>query len=505
MQAPSKYRENQTIPWPLHVMIIGGLVTVGALLMSAISRDGEVPLLLVIPVLVAVYWRLRRHPIGVACYFGIAIAAFTWIVLCESIVQIDKSLGTRVSQQLRLGPRLTAYVASSLPTEDHREVEPCCGDALMWRYRPGSRYRSTFDCPRCNPPYETIVDQTGYLNRPACPPVCYPHIDMFLAGDSVLQGMGGPSVVEDLRRHTSLRLWNLSIQAYGPREKVNALLNYALPHSPRWVVVEFFAGNDVAEAIRDDVCQDGGDFRCRYNGPSIERRLARDPLYARLFDVPTHRWSRMADYAAENLTLAMTRHVLKTVKAKLKATVGASDDPVGGGGINRTPQPPRIGSPLPAGPTGLLSVAQIDIAPWVALGGSTPARVREVEWPGYITTGLAVTQREYERLSAALALQTAPPQVILLYNPAPYEIYRSIGMDLNSHAEMLYPIQREALRVFANRHGWHFLDLTEPLRRVVQHANVWLYGRYDQSHWSPEATPMVADIMARELSTIVGR
>jgi len=150
-------------------------------------------------------------------------------------------------------------------------------------------------------------------------------------------------------------------------------------------------------------------------------------------------------------------------------------------------------------------VANVDIAPWLALSGSTPARVREVEWPAYIMRGLTVTQREYTRLTAALAQHTAPPQVILLYNPAPYEIYRSIGIDLNSHAELLYPIQREALRVFANKHGWHFLDLTEPLRGVVRHANVWLYGRYDQSHWSPEATPMVADIMARELLTIVDR
>ena len=37
-----------------------------------------------------------------------------------------------------------------------------------------------------------------------------------------------PSVVERMRSQLPLRLWHLSIQAYGPRQKINALLTYAL-------------------------------------------------------------------------------------------------------------------------------------------------------------------------------------------------------------------------------------------------------------------------------------
>jgi hypothetical protein len=120
-----------------------------------------------------------------------------------------------------------------------------------------------------------------------------------------------------------------------------------------------------------------------------------------------------------------------------------------------------------------------------------------------VRAGLAVSEHEYERLMTTLAQKAKPPEVILFYNPAPYEVYRLLGMELDPRAEELYPVQREALRIFAQKHGWHFLDLTEPLRRVVQRSNVWLYGEYDQSHWSREGTAIVAEVLATELSTIL--
>src|SRR5262245_9855287 len=481
---------------PFHVINVCALLLGGALLLlTAVQRTAELIVLIPALALLTLYWHFRARPIVVALAFGTAMALFLWILVCENIVRLDRVLGTRISTRLQLSPPLARYVQSSLLTEDRRELEPCCNDPLMWRYRPGSRYRATFDCPTCNPPHEAIVDQTGYLNQASCPPQCYPQIDVFVAGDSVLQGMGVPSVVEELRSHIPLRFWNLSLQAYGPRQKIDALLTWAVPHTPRWLVVEFYAGNDVAEAIRDDVCQPGADFTCRYDRTAVERRLAQHPLYASMFAVRNDLWTRMADYATKNLTLAVTRHMFDAMKAALKQprkTLGVA--------VARPATKaasPSLARKLPP------SVTQIAIDPWLALGASPPAALREGEEPAYVRAGLTVTQREYERLTTALAQRVTPPAVILLYNPAPYEVYRLLGMELNPRAEQLYPVQRQALRVFAHKHGWYFLDLTEPLRRIVQRSNVWLYGEYDQSHWSREGTAIVAEVLTTELSTIL--
>src|SRR5215510_7592808 len=189
-------------PRLLHIINVGALLLgVALLLLTAVHRTAQLIILVPALALLALYWHLRARPIVVALFFGMAMALVVWILVCKNIVLLDRALGTRFSTRLQLSPRLARYVLSSLPTEDRRELEPCCNDPLMWRYRPGSRYRATFDCSTCNPPLEAIVDQTGYLNQAPCPPQCYPQIDLFVAGDSVLQGMGVPSVVEELRRY----------------------------------------------------------------------------------------------------------------------------------------------------------------------------------------------------------------------------------------------------------------------------------------------------------------
>ena len=177
----------------------------------------------------------------------------------------------------------------------------------------GILYRATFDCATCNEPYEVRVDETGYLNQQPDLMQSHQQIDLFLAGDSVLQGMGVPSVVEGLRAQLPLRMWNLSIQAYSPRQKINALIAYALPKQPRWLIVEFYAGNDLPEEIRNDVCESMGDFRCRYSETEVRRRLAQHPVYRTIFDIdaaPTDIFATFADYATHNLTLATTRYLI---------------------------------------------------------------------------------------------------------------------------------------------------------------------------------------------------
>jgi hypothetical protein len=469
------------IPPTIHVVNIIALLLGGVILfLTAVDRAYQLIILVPMLGLLIVYWRLRRHPRVVAWYFGMAMALLGWILICEHIVTLDNILGTQISRHLSLGVRLETYVLRTLHTGDLIEREPCCDDPLTWHYRPGSRYRKTFDCPTCNTPYEITVDETGYLNQPRGLLQRSAQIDLFLVGDSVLQGEGVPNVLEWLRTQIPLRMWNLSIEAYGPRQKTNAVLTYALPKSPKWLIVEFYAGNDVPEAIRDDLCASGGDFRCRYNTVEVPRRLAQHQVYHTIFEVPTDVWARLADYSAENLTLATTRYLISAMKNAIKQRFAAPD----------IPPPGRDAAHE-------FYNSRVTLVPW------PPAKVREGQWLAYLKAGMAVTQQQYERLWAALEGMEHKPTVILLYNPTPYEIYRRLWMDPNPRADQTSAFQREALSAFAHSHGWRFLDLTEPLRQEVRAREVWVFGRYDKSHWSPQGTAIVADVLAAELLKII--
>jgi SGNH hydrolase-like domain, acetyltransferase AlgX len=470
------------IPPTLHVVNIMALLLGGVLLLlTAVDRTYQ--LLILVPVLglLVGYWRLRGQPRVVAGYFGMALALLGWILICEHIVTLDNVLGTQISRRLRLGMRLDTSVLRTLHTGDLIEREPCCDDPLTWHYRPGSRYRTTFDCPTCNTPYETTVDETGYLNQPRGLLQRSPQIEVFVAGDSVLQGEGVPSVVEWLRPQIPLRLWNLSMAGYGPRQKVNAVLTYALPKSPQWLLVEFYGGNDLTDAIRDEVCASGGDLRCRYNKAEVPRRLAHHPVYRTIFEVPTDRWARLADYATENLTLATTRYLLDGMKSAIKQAVAAPGRPA---------------------PSRDAAQAFYNTPTAVAMAWP-PADMRAGQWGAYLQAGMAATRHEYERLAGALAGKATKPTVILLYNPAPYEVYRGMWMDSNPQTDQTSAYQREALSAFAQSHGWRFLDLTEPFRHAVQARQVWLFGRDDKGHWSPQGTAIAADVLAAELLKVI--
>jgi hypothetical protein len=464
------------IPPTIHVVNIMALLLGGViLLLTAVDRTYQLIILVPVLGLLVVYWRLRGHPRVVAWYFGVAMALLGWILICEHIATFDNVLGTQISRRLSLGIRLETYVLRTLHTGDLKEREPCCDDPLTWHYRPGSRYRTTFDCPTCNTPYETTVDETGHLNQQRGLMQRYPQIELFLAGDSVLQGEGVPSVLEWIRTQIPLPMWNLSISGYGPRQKVNALLTYALPKSPQWLIVEFYSGNDIPEAIRDDVCASGGDFRCRYNKAEVPRRLAQHPVYHTIFEVPTDRWARLADYSTENLTLATTRYLMAAMKHAIKQGLAALDTASSSRGA--APESYELAWP--------------------------PYYLHEGQWLAYLNAGMAVTQQEYERLWAALEGMEHKPTVILLYNPAPYEVYRGMRMDPIPQADQTSAFQREALSAFAQTHGWRFLDLTEPLRQKVQACQVWLFGRYDEGHWSPRGSAIVADVLAAELLKVI--
>jgi hypothetical protein len=485
---PEPPRRNEIPPF-LHVVNVGALLLMGLLLLlTAVVRASQLVVLAPVLILLGVYGRFRAHPRVAAGYFGLALGLLGWILLCEHIVTVDNVFGTLISQRLNLGLRLQAYVARTLRTPDRLYLEPCCDDPLTWHYRPGSLYRKRFDCPTrwtqaCGEPYETVVDETGYLNRPAGLWHSHERIDLFLVGDSVLQGFGVPSVVEWLRPQLPLRLWNLSVAGYSARQKVNALLTYALPKQPTWLVLEFYAGNDLKEEITNEACDALGDFRCRYYWPELRRRLSRHPLYHTIFEeVRLGVFARFEEAAAENLTLATTRYLIDTMKAMIKAHLRAEDDRAAA-----TPEAVHAfyNTGIIAPPGGFFAV-------------------RAGQWHVYLHTAMRVTEHHYARLAAALEGMAPKPTVILLYNPAPYEVYRGMWTDPIPQADEVSVFQRDALSAFAHAHGWRFLDLTEPLRQAVQARQVWLFGRNDKSHWSPEGTAVVAEVLGRALRPVLG-
>ena len=265
----------------IHVFNLLALLALSIiLLLTAVVRPYQLVLLIPVIGLILLYSVFHTNQNVLACYFGISVALVLWIVLCENIVTIESLLGLRITSRLALGSRLYSYVATHAKAEG---IQQCCNDPLSYNYKPGSVYRHTYDCDTCNPPYQIVVDETGHLNRQLGLINDNHQIDLFLAGDSVTQGFGAPGVLEFVKAHLHLNMWNLSIGGYGPRQKINALITYALPKRPKWLVVEFYSGNDISDAITDEVCDS---LLCKMNITEIYQRLSVHPIYRPMLDIP---------------------------------------------------------------------------------------------------------------------------------------------------------------------------------------------------------------------------
>jgi hypothetical protein len=329
-----------------------------------------------------------------------------------------------------------------------------------------------------------IVDETGNLNRARGLWASHDRIDLFVAGDSVLQGFGSPSVFELLRDQLPIMLWNLSMVAYGPREKISALMAHALPKRPQWLVVEFYAGNDVSDAIKSDLFEGSEDFRGRFSS-ELTHRLVRHPLYGHIIDQSGDLFELFAYYASQNLTLAMTRYFVDNLKGAIKQDASAGtwrEVQTSQGESDAVYRPKTIFPSVPEE----VSANQSKLLDWV-------------------TAGMALTHKNYERLVTRMATLEQKPTVILLYNPSPYELYRDILMDRDPAYDQFVDFELEAQRSFARQHGWRFLDLTVPLRQKLQQNRAWLYGRYDPFHWSPRGTAFVAPVLKAELLAMIAQ
>jgi hypothetical protein len=477
MSGITQSKDRTGIPLLIHVLSVAGLLVLGAiLLMSSVFRLYQfVALVSVLLAAMVVYWRFRSTPNVIAVYFALAVAVAFWILLCENIVAVDNILGTHISTNLPVGFKLQAYIGDHLNVLTRRRLfRPCCNDSMTYNLKPGSRHLETYDCDTCNEPYEVTVDETGYLNQQAGLWNASDQIDIFVAGDSVLQGVGVPSVIESVRTRTSLKIWNLSLSGYGPRDKVNALLTYALPKHPRWLVVDFYSANDPTDCMDDEACEKFRDFRCKFSRPELRRQMLEHPIYGVLVNTESSQFQVFDYYAEHSLTLAVTKHATDRIKSQLKQ------------GLAREPYHSNASSP---------EQRAVDIAH----PGQTTVPIRSGHLGDWVKAGLNLAHKNYKRLAAEIAQSEHKPSVILLYNPSAYEIYSDILVKPNPLYDELGAFQLSAQRDFAKRHGWTFVDLMEPLRRKLKSTKAWIYGRHDGAHWSRAGTIIVTEVLTAEL------
>jgi hypothetical protein len=312
---------------------------------------------------------------------------------------------------------------------------------------------------------------------------------MFVAGDSVLQGYGAPSAIEFLNEVLPIVVWNLSSTRYGPRQKANALITYALPRRPKWIILEFYSDNDINDAISDEICDDSGNFHCLFNASEKRKRLLMHPMYSSMVDMSKDGRGMFEDYAENSFTLAVTRNLVEKVKVIVRLIMTKL----------------RIDSEIQGSKDGPTQEGHFSFSDVSHPGDSdfTLYNERRFDW---LRQGMHLTYKRYDRLVTEIGNMAAPrPVVILLYNPSAYEIYRDVNVERNREIDRVSAFQRQAVRDYAAQKGWKFLDLTQSLHNEVAKSGFWIYGKNDRTHWSTQGAPVVASVLARELEQVIGR
>ena len=496
-------RHDRLVPRVVRSINLTALVILGVILVpaAAVRSSQVIPMLALFAALIGFYWIFQHKPSVSAIYLSLSFSLILWIIFCESIISVDNLLGSHVTTQLGLGLRLKSFAKTHLKHQDKvREV--CCGDPLTWHYRPGSTFRAIFDCAHCNKAFEVLVDPSGYLNRQ------YEFIedgksaDLFVAGDSVLEGVGTPGIVEFLNEVMPEKLWSLSANNYGPRQKVNALIAYAIAQHPRSLILEFYAGNDVTDAIVTESCASVGTFHCIFTTAERHRTLLRYEPFASMIDHEKNRPGLFDDVVGDSFTLAVTRLLISHAKD-----------------VTRSILFPRLPDRLSQGSSAAGFSSDFGLNSAAAEGRQPQFRTAEVAIPGeaseysvlagrwleWVKGGVAIAFHHYDRLADALSQLRQPPEVILLYNPSAYEIYRNTLVERDSETDSVSDYQRQAIKGYAAQNGWYVIDLTDALEEEVVKRALWIFGKHDYVHWSTQGTQVVASVLARELKPLINK
>ncbi len=417
------------------------------------------------------FWRNERMLLVLV---SLLLSTLGFGVAAENLLSLEQIFGFRISNKLELSPRLIEWATarSAYRTNTWQQFG---NDPMFYRRQPGSLYRERYDYRNVGMEYQAVVDSVGYRNDDRDLYTREPAIEMFIAGDSVMEGVGTPGVIEEIKSTLPFRVYSLSIGSYSPRQKVEALKIFGLPKRPKWLVVEFYAGNDASEIIEDEACAKlKRDYRCRFDFTLIASGLSNDEKYQSLgaFGDFDRLMGRVREVRSDSLTLAVGTGVAR----KFRRLVNER--------------------------TGHQKMVRLD-GEAITFPGFTHFQIypeRHLDW---ITRGLDLTLQVYDGLLEAT--RNTGARVVILYNPTSYEIYREVlrARDTDATSDAISRYQRESLRDYARGRELGFCDLTVEFRRLVANGSRGIFGDYDGTHWSHTGRRLAAKIIYTCLAELV--
>lgn len=474
---------REKIPTLIYIINVLGIIIFWSIIylcsIDRIVRDSTIIFFAVVS-FAFVFYRLRHNINFNITIFGLVIALIVYIFLAENIISMKKFYDLNLIRNLQLSPRLLEYASQQLQPDSFEHIG---NDPLFYRRLPGSAHKATYDNNPKNGVFAYVVDETGYVNLNRGYYNTADRIDLFIAGDSVLQGAGMPSIIEGIKARMPFSIWNLSTSSYSPRQKVEALIRYGLPKRPKWLIVEYFSGNDASEANEDEICEASGDFRSRFSMAWMRGRFESDPKYQ---DILQRKDSSMSssimNLRTDNLTLALTSFMIRKVKNNLQRIKSAT--------LNIEPKDNMVKKDAPD------HLSEYSVEPPADAHFEIQANKHQ-KWVEY---GIENTLKNYKRLVNEAKLAPNPPKIVILYNPSSYEIYRDILIKPNPEYDQRAKMQVEALTKFANENNVLFVNLLPGIRQRVKGNNVWMYGEKDNIHWSQEGSRLVEEVLFQEMT-----
>jgi len=343
---------------------------------------------------------------------------------------------------------------------------PFGDDPLCFVREPG--WTVNFKYGSDGPILSQSVDETGFLNANIGFYRAHDQIDIFVAGDSVIQGIGQYSAFEGLKE-LDLSLWILATGSYSPHQKVQSLQHWAFKKHPRWIVLEFFGGNDVTEMIEDTLLQKHSlNYQARFHRKTLRRLVSTTSPYNQYVKLPKgpKQWLRSHSICYNILGNAK----MFLIKMRQQSQVNDNANPL---------QQIRLCKP-----------------------GSTLFPLKPEHRLDWVRSGMSLTLEAYHNLLKSIDAQQT--QLIILYNPAAYEVYRPFlpvsRVDTTADAISFY--QRQELQNFCDANGIIFRDLTYAFQEAAAH-DPYLYGENEGTHWSPSGTKVATRILREVLLPVI--
>tara|TARA_B100001123_G_scaffold448991_1_gene612423 strand:- start:3228 stop:4697 length:1470 start_codon:yes stop_codon:yes gene_type:complete len=426
------------------------------------------------------YYKYRQSKSLMASLLGVFGAFLIYIICAESLFFFENTFGFNRSERLELGVRLQRLALHKQnPKMRSNYFETLATDKYSYRRVPGSVHRSRYDSGKGDL-YEVEVDETGFLNKNREFYNETDVIDVFISGDSVLQGVGMPSCVERIKGELApeYKVWNLSTGSYAARQKVNALITFGLPKKPKYLIIDFYSGNDASEANEDYIIElYKKTFEARFSVSEMKMLFERNSEFSNLVGVSNNKlYVTLSQLRANSLTLSMTRYLFLSNLFRLNQLIEPE--------LQTESVQPNF--TFPAYTKYPLSEEKETHRKWIELG-------------------MKNTLRNYVKLIREAGSVEDPPKIILLYNPTSYEIYEGVKIDADSKHSFAAKLQQKILEEFSKKNGIIFINLLPRFRELIGRpgSKTDLYGIHDSTHWSKEGTNIAGAIIAKELKSIL--